>query len=780
MTHSEPEHLSRTPTQSGDMPAHNGPPASLADAPTRGPSPSTESGLPDGVDGSTIDFESDWPHAGDRFEIDEQPLGSGGMGDVYRAHDRKLGRDVALKFLKSELARNPRALARFRTEARSQAQLSHPHIVRIYDFFRNDDGAFISMELVDGDTLAAVLRERKSLPEDEVIELGVAVCGALAEAHSAGLIHRDIKPANILITKSGTARLTDFGLVHLQESDFSHTKTGAVLGTFEYMSPEQHRNPKAVDARSDIWSLGATLYESAVGDSPRVILGDRIPQRLQSVLLKALDRNPAKRFQNAEEFSRELKSAFSATAQGPAPVPTEQLQAGQCAECGGLNDLNNEFCVFCRAELRNLCVECDHSVGVWAAFCGKCGADVASGIQKLKDEVARKVEHVAELRKQCHHDKAFPILSEIIATTHPSVAGDRERASAMLEAMRGEQTEHKKRRKDVLSKARKACSRGNFQSCLELIQTLESGLHNDAIRKLNAEARKKLKTAQDLEAEIESAAEGDWDNQFVQRITEYHKLCPAKSESAGYLRRVLDDRLRRAETCRAEQRIQEGIQLLSALPKAIRDDAATALLKTLRSELNQSSDEATTSPKPGWVVCPHCPPNYPHVRAKNLSSHIAGKHSQQTSTTQPAKGETATPARLTRCPHCDVKLREKNLDKHIRKQHPHADTGSDTQASVSTVPAAASRPVASSGSWLKRQMKAAAKPPVFTALLIIGIPVLMILLPVTVIVDLVRRSRGYDSIFESTKGPYGFTFFLFPLLLFALYFCWRYSTFSGY
>src|SRR5713101_5138856 len=196
------------------------------------------------------------------------PIGAGGMGEVYKARDTRLDRNVAVKILPAEFSQNEQFKVRFEREAKTISQLSHPNICALYDVGEN----YIVMELLDGESLADRLA-KGPLPLREVLKYGVQIAEALGKAHREGVIHRDLKPGNVMITKSG-AKLLDFGLakgggqppsaVHDATEQKPLTAEGYVLGTFQYMAPEQLAGEEA-DARTDIFSLGAVLYEMATG-----------------------------------------------------------------------------------------------------------------------------------------------------------------------------------------------------------------------------------------------------------------------------------------------------------------------------------------------------------------------------------------------------------------------------------------------------------------------------------------------------------------------------------
>ena len=204
-----------------------------------------------GGQGTTID-DIDVVDLESRYRI-EGTLGQGGMGAVLLATDTRLGRKVAIKRILGESSGNRTAVNRFLTEAKSIAALNHPNIVQIYDYGRAKDGPFLIMEYVDGSSLLDRCRDG-ALPLERVVDLACQLCDGLANAHDLGIIHRDIKPANVLLTKDGLPKLTDFGLAKARASDYGQTMTGAVLGTPDFMPPEQRRDACLVDARSDLWS----------------------------------------------------------------------------------------------------------------------------------------------------------------------------------------------------------------------------------------------------------------------------------------------------------------------------------------------------------------------------------------------------------------------------------------------------------------------------------------------------------------------------------------------
>lgn len=266
-----------------------------------------------------------------------EPLGQGGMAQVYRAYHPTLDRYVAVKVLRSDLSDEKEFLARFSREARSVAALRHPNIVQVFDFDVQDDHYYMVMELLEGNTLKAYLNnyhgQGKTVPSGAIARILVDVLKGLAYAHADGIIHRDIKPANILLTRKGEAVITDFGIAQIIGGT-QYTVSGALMGTLHYMAPEQGMGTK-VDERSDIYSLGVVLYEMLTGhppfdaDTPLAILmkhlndplplpsapDQLIPKPFERVLLKALAKQPEERYQNAVEMMKALQEAADACAE---------------------------------------------------------------------------------------------------------------------------------------------------------------------------------------------------------------------------------------------------------------------------------------------------------------------------------------------------------------------------------------------------------------------------------------------------------------------------------
>ena len=272
-------------------------------------------------------------------------LGAGGMGEVYRARDTRLGREVALKVLPEEFAADAERLRRFEGEARAASSISDPHIVTVFDVGSADGKAFLVAELVEGSDLRALTG--RALSAKKAIDLAAQIAEGLAAAHDRGIVHRDLKPENVLVTKSGLAKIADFGLARLSEhsgdsgsqmitADSARTATGMVMGTVAYMSPEQARGER-VDFRSDQFSFGIILVELLTGKNPfkratspetlTAILREEplenlaLPPAIGRIVSRCLEKIPDARYGSTRDLARDLKDLEAAPSAATAPVP---------------------------------------------------------------------------------------------------------------------------------------------------------------------------------------------------------------------------------------------------------------------------------------------------------------------------------------------------------------------------------------------------------------------------------------------------------------------------
>jgi len=273
------------------------------------------------------------PHTGDqlaeRYDL-EEVVGSGGMSTVFCAYDTQLERRVAIKILHERFAGDGEYVERFRREARSVAQLAHPNIVSVIDRGSDDGREFIVFEFVEGENLKEQIVRSGPLPLRRAIELAVAVADGLSFAHGRGLVHRDVKPQNVLLSENGAIKVTDFGIARSLDVEHGLTETGTVVGTSEYLAPEQ-ASGGAVSAATDVYSLGVVLWEMLTGHVPfggdnfvavalrhmneaapdiRELRSD-VPPRLAAAIDQALQKDPARRFPTMSAFAEELRACLA-------------------------------------------------------------------------------------------------------------------------------------------------------------------------------------------------------------------------------------------------------------------------------------------------------------------------------------------------------------------------------------------------------------------------------------------------------------------------------------
>ncbi len=384
-----PQSLGDEATYAGDV---GGDSNSLGDEVTFGGDSGSDDGLyDDGME--VVDLES-------RYTI-EGTLGKGGMGEVMLATDKRLDRKVAIKRILGKAVRSTKAYQRFLNGAKTIAALNHPNIVQVYDFGKSKDGPFIILECVTGGSLLDKC-QHGVIPLEEAINIACQLCDGIGKAHTGGIVHRDIKPANVLMSEDGVPKLNDFDLAKAETADMGMTQENAVLGTLDFMPPEQRQDAALVDQRSDLWSLAATLYQMVTGKSPRVIQLKKVPPQLQDVLAQALEDEKDDRYQDAREFRDALRASLSGTAQ-------VKLEEGDCAHCGTRNPTNRKFCRECAESLETPCLSCTSNIPVWEKVCDHCGTKQTDFLNEQRERVASAQAEAESSLKVYEFDRAKTI-----------------------------------------------------------------------------------------------------------------------------------------------------------------------------------------------------------------------------------------------------------------------------------------------------------------------------------------------------------------------------------
>ena len=450
-----------------------------------------------------------------RYRVEGQ-LGEGGMGSVFLATDMRLGRKVAIKRILGESSRSNAAMARFLTEARAIAAIGHSNVVQIYELGVAKDGPFLVIEYVDGGSLLDRCKTG-AMPVDEAIGVIAQVCDGLARAHDVGIIHRDIKPANILLTKDGVPKLTDFGLAKAEAVDHRMTITGAVIGTPDFMPPEQRLDAALVDQRSDLWSLAATLYQLVTGRSPKVIRLNELPTHLQLVLTKALEDEKDARYQSAREFRDAIKGLGNGGANGAGRplIRTEELAEGQCKACGQVtSDRTRKFCrnPKCGANLRTACLKCEAQIPVWDGICGECGGNQPALLQARRNVLGTTRTEAESLLGAFRFDDAIARAVELSGESHPDLADFAEWSSSFVTSVKAEKEQQMSLAAERGWAAKAHAAAWDYPAAIQAIESIAEPLRGAEAAGLLAEWNDKKRESDTLIAAItDRVKRKDWE-----------------------------------------------------------------------------------------------------------------------------------------------------------------------------------------------------------------------------------------------------------------------------
>lgn len=533
-----------------------------------------------------------------RYRI-EKSLGHGGMGEVLLAVDSRLDRRVAIKRIRSDKAAGKTASARFSQEAKAVASLSHPNIVAVHDYGRDSQGPFLIMEYVSGGSLLQRCKQGK-IEFDDAINLVCQLCDGLGHAHDAGIIHRDIKPANILLTDSGIPKLTDFGLAKADARDHTMTMDGAVLGTLDFMPPEQRMSAALTDCRSDLWSLAASFYQMITGDSPKVINLDHVPRKVRGVLAKALQSDIESRFASALEMREALANAkFSLKSFATPPV---SLEVGECIICSTENPLEKKYCRECGARLIANCLSCDESINVWDKACGQCGSKQDTLIEKKTNAFLKDMEEATLLRQDLKFTDALSKLQDSLLTDDPRFINATHAAKEFATSVEREQAELEASASKRLEAAQRFYANRMYSEANAEIQKIPEAFRTgtavelvNSISKIQAEVNQLLNELRSEETEVAFA-------KMMPKVTRLEELTSVTDEINGFREAILDtierhQRLRVEIATDAKQayeayHFEEVLEVISRAPESLIDEweEISAVRKVSRDQLTEIED----------------------------------------------------------------------------------------------------------------------------------------------------------------------------------------------
>ena len=368
-------------------------------------------------------------------------------------------------------------------------------------------GRFIIIEYVDGINLQDRCRDG-ALPLEEAVDLTCQLCDGLSRAHDQGIVHRDIKPANVLLTKNGVPKLTDFGLAKADATDHQMTVAGAVLGTPDFMPPEQRRDAAEVDARSDLWSLAATLYQMVTGRSPKIIRFRDVPDELEDILGKALEESKDDRFQTIKEFRDALKSSLTTDSASSKPIQVAgTLAEGQCKACGTVtNDLNKKFCrnPECGASLRVVCLKCEVQIPVWDGICGECGGNQKQIFSQKQADFDKACQHAEELAAEFQFESSKAALKPWLGLDQ-RFDDIKSKAASLLSVTETAESQAREHRDSHVSEARLHFSAKDYDSVIATLALIPSRMATNESGQLLTNARACAQERQVLLEQIKSS-----------------------------------------------------------------------------------------------------------------------------------------------------------------------------------------------------------------------------------------------------------------------------------
>ncbi len=558
-----------------------------------------------------------------RYEILSR-VGKGGMGVVYRAKDKKLDREIALKRLIAPESGAQRGIERFLQEARAIAALNHKNIVTVHELAEDDEGPFIVMEHLEGGSLSDRIKQSGAMSVEEALDIVQPVVQALSYAHRRSIIHRDIKPANIMFNAEGEPKLVDFGLAQLaRESELSMTGYG--MGTATYMPPEQKRDAKRADHRSDIFSLAKTLYKMVTGETPDPVDYELIPEELRPALRHALKPKPEDRPFSVDEFLKELNSTAGRVKE---KEPGElEISLGDCPQCGASNPEDVKFCRMCGAGLFEPCPKCGKEDRIGIVHCGDCGLKIPNykeaqqALLKAKEHLENRLydraikeaeggletgclgKELEEIRVKAKSniEKIREMRTRIEAYIQQEKYEDVEKLiPQVLELEPEESSEGLRSLKEKLPKMMRErdqrlaigeiqslISKGKYNVAVKRCNTfLAEGFENEELQELRFKVNVLL--AEEKKAEAKKLLESEEYAKAASQIEETLKLNPEDSEVSDLKKKVerewIKEKKEHASGLAEEEKYQEALRLLEEVVPY--DEEARNLKNELQSEID--------------------------------------------------------------------------------------------------------------------------------------------------------------------------------------------------
>ncbi|HIA20477.1 MAG TPA: DUF1080 domain-containing protein, partial [Planctomycetaceae bacterium] len=408
-------------------------------------------------------------------------------------------------------------------------------------------------------------------------------------------------PANILLTKRGEPKLTDFGLARQETTDSEQTKAGVVIGTLDFMSPEQRRDATATDGRSDLWSLAATLYQMVTGKSPKVIRLDQVAESLRPVLGQALEEDPTDRFQDSASLRDALKTVLANQEAGSQGLAEGELVEGCCAKCGVVNDLDRKFCKSCAAPLREPCLACEAENAVWERICGECGSNVPQLVGAKQREIAAQKREVESLRRQYRYEEAIDQLGSLLVGDHPRFSAEKDWIEETVRSFESEQQQQRKRCQPIVDSAGKELANHKFAEAIKLLQAIPAALRDREILDLLKQSQSNQQEKERLAKEIKEQMAAKELTGLLEKANRFLELAPGHPQIMKLQRQLLSRQkkvasqgtavLERAEQLYSEHRDEEVLKVLSHWPSGLQQPARAAELYSLSSDRLASASQ---------------------------------------------------------------------------------------------------------------------------------------------------------------------------------------------